>query len=349
MTVSFIDGFDHYSSAISGAAGLDAAWTVGGTQNITFHTPGLNGYSGRKIRLNAGTALGYTMQRVIPSTQQLSVAFAILFPALNTNAMQQLVYIRDSLGNTQFILCTTVTGKLCLVGEGGAVLATSDTGLQANVVYRMNFTVDMTVANATAIQFWITATQDAGLSGTFDLQDSVNQEMGSMMWYSAQNFGNAGWATYEIDDMVVLHDEIVNLGEIECYLNGPNLDVTEQWTPLSGTSNKDMIDDIPTDAETSYNTSNTAGQLDEFSYLAPSRTPESIFCVSLVSCVRKEESGTRTFRNFMKPGGVQHNGQDYNLSQTYQFFFDHFRTNPQTAAPWLPADIAPNTGYENRL
>ena len=152
---------------------------------------------------------------------------------------------------------------------------------------------------------------------------------------------------FRIDHIICLYDEYVVLPPLELYYTGPNTDDSVQWTPLSAGSNFSEVDEETIDSNTSYNFSNTAGHKDIFGIPDLPFVPDYVWGVSLVTVARKEESATQEFQNVLTIDGNEFNSDSHFLSTSYVTYYDHWRENPLTEAPWEPSDlVGRKSGYQ---
>lgn len=355
MDVGFVDGFDHYAPSLASgaAAGLNTTWlfTAAIDGDDFKYVTGLNGF-GRALWMNSAL-FNISLIRAFASTKKISLAFAMKFDFINVTNSQELFSFRTSDNGHQLGIGTTSIGKLALFGDNSAIIATSDVGINAGIIYRCVLTVDITDPTVVPVNFYLTGEEESGITGVYDLSASVpvDSDFGALMFSSPGHGVNANpYSKVAFDDLFLAINECTNLGETELYLINPDGDVQKQWTPLTGTDNFEMVNDTSTDGDSTYNSSDTVGQIDKFSYPDLTREPEYIHGVSVVTCAAKEESATRTIRNLLTSGGVDYPGADVNQSQSYTWFMDHYLTNPNGDVPWDVAAInALITGYENRV
>jgi hypothetical protein len=205
----------------------------------------------------------------------------------------------------------------------------------------------MTVANATVMNLWVNSSKVID-EITADFQDSTTQNMGGVRLHSYGDFNDTDNTYCSFDDFIPILGVIDNYGEVALYLTGPNADILHQWTHSTGATGFGVVDEKPMNLS-DYNSSGVVGNRDIFGFLDLTRVPDRIICVTQMTGTMKEEAGPRAIRNVLMVGGTEENlGADYNESQTYQFFSDHWLKNPETALEWTSVEYdALESGYED--
>src|SRR5574338_56875 len=344
MRVGFIDGFDHYPAATGGNGAVDSIWTLVGSADATFLRTGLDG-RGKALELNPDIT-DYRRRRMFDdgaTATQISWAFSFVIIRYN-DTTDEIARVVDSATATQFSLRLKPGGVIAIYGEGGVELATtSGIVLGTGTIYRACLTVDMTTADATILNMWINGTHVIN-GAVADFQDSALQNMGGIALYSNGDFNDTNTTYLQWDDFCVLLDTTINQGEVGVYQFAPTADVIKQWTPLTGTDNFAMVDELVMNRDTDYNSSSVVGNKDIFAFNDLTRIPDNIICVSQMTGIRKEETGTRSMNHILVVSGVEYPSPAKNLSQSYLFPMDHFLVNPATLVTWSKADFDALTG-----
>jgi hypothetical protein len=149
---------------------------------------------------------------------------------------------------------------------------------------------------------------------------------------------------YTIQDLIYYPDDTLR-GEHTFWSGQINGNSAVSWTPSAGT-NYQNINELAADDDTTYNLSNTVGQVDLFTIPTIPATPTSIECVQVGVCWRKDDSGTRQALVKLTDPAGNRDGPDVNLTITYGWHFDAYKTDA-AAAGWTKANLA-NTkpGYQ---
>lgn len=130
------------------------------------------------------------------------------------------------------------------------------------------------------------------------------------------------------------------LGDVKVVRLKPNAagDNT-QFTPLSG-ANYTNVDEAFADGDSSYVSSDTAGNKDLYNVESLASTPASIYGVRATSTLRKNDAGALTARNVLKSGTTTANGSAVSPLTTYAAFWEHYETDPNTSTAWTNSAIS---------
>jgi hypothetical protein len=336
MRFPIIEGFDHYLAA-GGDGGLNSAWNNYTTFPPAAFVLGLGG-DGQACRLGTGgNQSGY--QVAFPDANKLTFHFAFKLGTLIETGPQSFVFLTGA-GSRQFGLRINIGGHLEVLGEATAVVATSTFAFIPNQVYRCCFQADLTTGN---IRCSINGEDDAGLhQNGVDIQDDPASNLCGLFQFH-QFGGNDAF----IDDLILGIDECVDWGPQEVSTQPVSADVAVQFTPSTGVVNFANVDELPFNADTDYNYSNTVGQKDIFDYANSVHVPESILAVAIMTIARKEESAVRKFREVLRMGATDYNGDEHNLAETYGRTLSVWVMNPATGIPFTAAELnAARGGYE---
>lgn len=97
------------------------------------------------------------------------------------------------------------------------------------------------------------------------------------------------------------------------------------------------------DGDTTYISDSTAGHISDFAHEALSATG-TIYSVVHVSYVRKDDAGSRAFRQVTVSGGTTHtNGADISATNTYLYYYDPMDVDPNTSATWTVSNYNAST------
>lgn len=350
LTVAFQDGFDHYPASFSASQvlGISNVWNVsvisGGT-NLTFET----GFRGRgKCVSGVDGAFTQSLIRPVPQCNQMSLHVAVLPTDWNTDLSRAFLSWRDGSAAQQFSLQFRPNNRLGLFR--GSTLLGETQPMSESVVYRLNIAADFTTPGNDTFQMWVNGDLNAGmnLSGIDLLNTSENFVEAAVISWTGHG-SNVEPYGFQVDDYVFCYGAAENIGELEIVTDGPTADVLKEWTPSTGTDNYAMVDELPPDAETSYNSSDTVGNRDLQSFPALPTDPDTIFCLSQIFAARKEEAGTRGFSAVLNQTAATVGAQQ-NLSTDYNYYYEHYLENPETVAAWLASErAAASFGYEDAL
>lgn len=160
-----------------------------------------------------------------------------------------------------------------------------------------------------------------------------------------------------IDDVYIVDpatgDTNTFLGESQVNFRAPTGDSgTQQWTPSTGTSHFALVDEVPNNSDTDFNSAPAAGVTNLHTYPALPANIGAVHSQKVRTRFRKEDAGGCTVRNKVVSSGggapaTTLNGGAYNPGISYGWKSDYMETDPDTGDPWLkPAADAIITGYE---
>lgn len=117
-------------------------------------------------------------------------------------------------------------------------------------------------------------------------------------------------------------------------------DVNE-WTPSTGTDNEALVDEIPNNGNTDYNSTSTVNHRDLFTADDLPVTPTTIFGVAIHNMVAKDDAGTDTAASMLKTNGTEYvNAAAVGVTgATFQKVNGYWELNPDTAAAWTKANV----------
>lgn len=344
MRYPLIEGFDYYASVSTfdtSMGAMNTRWNMPGSPESI--QPGLGG-DGQSVRVTGG--FGSTrFEFPFDPVNKLTCHFAMKITLRSSFTSREFLQFKTTLGVRQWGLGFDAAGRLLVYGEGDVVVATGNIPFITNQVYRCCLSADL--SGAGKFRLSINGEEDMGLhSDAIDIQDDSSNLMGLI------SFGNAGPGSgsdfnYLLDDVVVGIDECVDWGPLEVNTLPPTADVAVAWTRSAGATNFSNVDDLPFTIDTDYNSSSTVGQKDVFAYADAPHTPESVLAVQVMTLARKEESAVRKFREIIRIGGVDYNGTEHILAESYGHWFSTWILNPATGLAWTAAEInALQGGYE---
>lgn len=351
LTVGIVDGFDHYPvDPLVQPLGLHTLWPkagTAGTPTASFVT-GFNG-RGKALRVTPHLFWG-NLNRTIPVATQLSGHIAIRAQNRLLTGEHTLFSWRDGLGGIQCSLKVRPTGRLALYRAEANFIEESGKEIEEGVVYRLNYAIDVTNPVSSSFSLWMNADINDGFAvAGVDIMATAETDLQIFSVHSQGNLGTTDESPlYDVDDCVICHGDAINIGELEVITDGPTGDVEKDWTPSTGTDNYAMVDDIPVDSDTTYNSSTVVGNRDVQSFPVLPTSPDNIFCVSQILAANKSEAGTRTIRGLTEQAAVIYNGGNQNLSTDYTYYYEHYLNNPATLAAWLAVERnAADFGYED--
>jgi len=114
----------------------------------------------------------------------------------------------------------------------------------------------------------------------------------------------------------------------------------DQFSPNGAGSNWQCVDDNPEqDGDTTYVSSSTVSNIDEYTHGATPANTGTIYGVQLCAVARKDTAGTRSHQNFIQSASASAAGAAYPLSLSYAWYLDVVESDPNTSAAWTKAGL----------
>ena len=341
MALLYWDSFDHYATGDI----LEKHITSYGP---TIPAPVIGAYG--RMGTNGLRVHGYVYQNAwvrgpikgYPDTVIIGVAFEI--EAIHPWGTVGILGLLDGAVH-QVTLAYNPDGGLSLWrGDLGTWLAATDPGIiHSGVLYHVEMKAVIDNA-AGAVEVKLNGDTITNVSGV-DTQASANAQVSQ---YELGGDCSSG-ATYHryarYDDLIVCDDSgpYCNdfLGDSRvCMLLPEGVGAHADWTPTAG-ANWQCVDDNPPDDDTSYNHTLTPTDRDSLEMEdLPAGISGTVHAVCAALSVRKDDAGTRTVMPGVRSGGTDYDGDNWNIPNDYVFQIMYaWETDPDTAAPWLVADV----------
>jgi len=338
MTLRFIDGFDHYTTT---AQFLYKYVETGPSSYVTLDTGRRSGSNAVKLYSSSGY-----ITKTLDDQAMWIVGAAVKLGSFPTST-GTIFQFRDSTGNAQASLCLSTTGALALYRgtASGTLLATSSGALSVGA---WNFIeAKLTIADSGGYfearvngEVWVTFTGDTKSSSSIATANSIRL------------YGMPSAATVYYDDLYVCDGtgSIQNdfLGDVRVDTIFPSgTGTSTQFTPTGSANNWENVDDASPDDDTTYNASDTTGNIDTFTFADLSITNATIMGLQTNVLARKDDAGTRLLRAVARVGSINYEGSDMTLSDSYVGQRQLWAQNPATSANWTEAEInAAEFGYK---
>jgi hypothetical protein len=218
-------------------------------------------------------------------------------------------------------------------GNAGALLGTCPLMMLVNTFYYVEITVHIDSA-AGSVAMQIDGVPQFAVAG-------VNTQNAATAIYDSVIFFTVGFDAFCQDDIYV-KDTLGMLGERRVILVTPSSDSAPlQWTPSSGVTHFNLVNEIPPDGDGSYVESSVPGQIDTYGMSALPYTPVTIDTVQTSIFVRKDDAGAREV-------SIVVNGTTsaivITVTSTYNDYLEMWDDNPLTAAPWVGSSVPATAG-----
>lgn len=330
MTIAAIEGFDVLTSTliavkypngtqfsadlVAGRFGTGQAYRPGpGNQNGEFAPP---------IAPAAAATFAFGMALLIPST-----------PLSGAGTGVRVIGFLDAGGNTQARIMVAADGTVRAVQGVSTVLGSSAPGIWTADVYHYlecEFVLSDTVG---VFRIWVDGVQVINLSGV-DTKGQSSTTV-SRLQVSISGMGNGGLV---IDDYYQTNG--ARLGECRVVTLMPTSDTADKdWGRSAGADNYALVDERPSDGDTTYVTSSTPGDQDYYGMEDLGFVPATIHAVQSSIIGRKDDAADRAVRANIKSGASVANGAALGLSSGYQQRVSIHETDPNGGGAWSASAV----------
>ncbi len=318
MAITNIEGFELYSATVP----VSAKYAI--SANTTTLTTGR--FTGQAFRV--GGTNGGSFNIPLPATIS-GLAIGLAFRLSSLGDPRRLIEFRDSSLTTIAAIHIRSDGTVELARSTVSTintLITSSSGLvSTNTWYyiEVEFTRNASTGAATVYLNGSQVATGTGLNtGSTDIS---NIGVGASVSGSAVNA--------DFDDIYITNSA-TRVGECRIDLLKPDADDSVAWSRSTGSTNYTLVNEGPSDGDTSYIYSSTVSQVDQYSLGNLGVTPTSIYAVRAVSVARKDDAATKQIRAGLSSGGTTSNGATKSLSSSYAVYDDFWATDPNTSAAW---------------
>jgi len=112
---------------------------------------------------------------------------------------------------------------------------------------------------------------------------------------------------------------------------------TIQWTPSPGAAHWNMLNEVPPDEDTTYVKSSTVGQQDIYNWQSIPGFTGTIQGVVLSFRARKDDEGTKQFKQVVGAGGASQSSDTFSVGDEYIYYHFAYDLDPATFALWTQA------------
>lgn len=120
---------------------------------------------------------------------------------------------------------------------------------------------------------------------------------------------------------------------------------TLDWTPDTGLTHYDRVNEVVADMDASYNYTSTVNAVDSYVWQTLPTFIGTIQSVQLSFIARSDDEGTRIIKANIGPDGTEFQGSPFPLCSTYFYQHHAFDVDPATGVRWLqPAFNTKNFG-----
>lgn len=319
MALIVVEGFDHYAAGDINEKG----WSGGG--GLQLITPGRDG-SGAAVAIIPFNAI----QKQLPSDYDpiiVGCAFRVHPPVHYMMTLKRA-------GTMAARIALSGDNRLQLMDASGTVVGTGTTIIPSVSWFYVEAKIQVSAGIG-----------EVHLNGVSEIGPVSGVDFGGLNISQVELGQETGLFDNKVDadDLYVLDDtgsspENDFLGEMVVKTLRPRQDGHyTDWTPDSGSSHYQRIDENQIDGDSSYVHSNNSGDKDSYS-VQTIAVGALIVGVQLNLGARKNEAGTRAIKGLIRQGGVDYLGDEHALSTDYLFYSWALGKDP-TGANWTVSTL----------
>lgn len=229
-------------------------------------------------------------------------------------------------------------------GQGTAVLGTGTKVINDNTYYHIEWKVTIHPSAGTIV-VKVNGVVDINLSG-LNTRATANSWADQASIGPDTNFGLGGGYVGHIDDYIVWDttgaapwNDFPGDCRVQC-LNPSADGASSAWTPNSGTTHFNRVNEATQDGDTTYLSDANVGDRDTWTFTDLTPTSGSVLGVAVVAVARKDDAGARSIVTVERQSGVNYdNATVHPLGTTYTYERDNMTLNPATSAQFTVAEV----------
>lgn len=271
-----------------------------------------------------------------PNSTDCAIGFYFRYATAPASGSEEIASIRNT-GNSadKATLRLTSAGNIALYSGGTTLVGTGSTALSSGTWYFVEFKA----GNGTSYSYSVRINQTSELTGTADF-DATNC---GFVTLGKRTDRNSQTVDFFYDDLYyddsAFASAIPDVRVLVPTANGTTMD----WTGGTNSSNYAEVDDIPTDADTTYvkNSGGAANQTAHFNLTDSSAASlnNTIYAVKVTARCREDTSVTSAWKFGVYSGGSTSYSSTRDITNSYATFSKMFNTDPATSATWTTSGI----------
>ena len=351
MALLFLDGFDHYTS-FTDAPTSSVKWTEQGGGGTATWTSTAGRVAGTALRLTRGSG---TVQSVFHTLTQTPGTIIIGF-ACRTSGFggMDICNLYDiTAAGIQVNIQSIGTGQIRVYRGPASAQLGSDSAVNTMLLNTWHYIeVKAIIATGTggSVGVWVDNNQVLNITGV-NTQATANAFVNRV--YLGSLVGSTTPGAWDYDDFYCC-DTTTGLGNSGTPL-GDSRVITlmpsgnsgdnpghDQWTQVGGTTSNfwTSVNEIPEDGDTSYVSSATVGQIENFTHAALPATITTVKAVQFNLIARKDDVGTRQIAPTQRNSTTDSTGTTSpNLTASYIDQLSIAENSLQTGIAWTVAEI----------
>ncbi len=336
MGLIFCDGFDSYSTSAELIRNWPGAAFTGTCFNATAGRLGGGAFQTVATSVTLQTLNSTSVMLILNNSQTLGISFWLKVSTPPSASTMILNFFNSNNGLNGGIHLVTGTGVLRLVSTAQATIATGGTNVCDNAWHWVEICFAPTNGSAVRQACYV---------------DNISQWDSNLSTGSANNIvymtlTSPATTTFTIDDFFLFDStspdpRTINIpaGPKQINTLRPNADNSVQFTPNSGGTNYNLVNESSGDEDASYVASNSSGQVDTYTYDDLAFTPLSITAVQLTSRLKNPGAGTFSFKTRCISGITTTDSASIVTSSAYNNTKTIFNQDPNTSAAWTTANL----------
>lgn len=347
--ILFADNFREYASVTQMLDGMyvQAGPTIGST-NISLVTdpdPLSEGYQVVRLPKPAGgssSSVWHRLRCVLPqAANTVGASFRLFIDGMpSVTARGWRLAFRDSANVTQVSARIETTGAIKFYNADSTLIAeTSVPVLAARAWNHVEIKVYVHDSAGT-IGLYVNGVNKLSATGLDTKGSTTEDTISQLEHFIAMTDTSAGGYTY-LKDLVYWDSSGSSnndfLGDVSVVTLKPTADSSLTWTPSTGATGWNLIDEIPADDTDYISTATTGANVFDLEDLPP----EYVGVKALVSVIRmnKNDGGTAKVQVGLLSGGDEDTGADRPVTSAPTFWYDVSEQNPDTASAWTPTSV----------
>ena len=326
MKTRFRDSCSHLD-----AAGLAMKYSSISSPAPTIVSSG-GRFSGNAIGLGASGDANLRSVGLVIDSQQTWIARWARYSTL-TNTAETIWRWQDA-GSDQIDLRLTTLGKFT-VTRNGTTLGTSTVGIAIATFHHIVFKVKIHSSIGT-VDVVLDGVNILSLTGQ-NTQATGNATADRFLIQGASN-GSQVCDISVADGTGAVAENLTIQTRIYCVV--PNGDgATLNFTPSTGTSHYALVDEIPSTADTDYNSSTAAGNIDLLDYTNLSLSGSALG-VQVTTIARVDDASSPTIAAVCKSGSAANSiGTAFGVTSSYACYRELYDLDPNTSAAFTVSAI----------
>lgn len=334
MALNLLEGFDHYNS---GGLASVKGWNTDVNNNLTQWAQS-GRITGQAVKLTGGAGSAQHVRKLLTAgATEVYSGFALNPQTLTGGTGSSIVYqLLTTAGAIVAQVGINAAGTVSVLNSASSGIATGTAVISAGSWCYIELHA-LAAGASGSISTWVNGVADIAPTTT----NIGSTAMGGVGLNSRNNTMPVTFDDIYLLDTTGSAPDNTNLGDthVETVLgtaDGTNI----QWTPSSGTTHFNLVNENPPDGDLTYVSSSAVGQIDEYVFSPLSVLTGTVFAIQTNMYARKDNASTRQIKANVRSGGTDYQpGALQTLSTSYVFYSDIIPTNPGTSSPWTVSGV----------